>query len=294
MYVAMVDVPAVVGGGLVGLGGDALHPRQDDDHREADVLPGDDPDQGPDGDLRVREPVRLQEAQPQLLQHVVQRAARLQHERPAGADDDLGDDVRHEQQDPDHRLAAHLAVQQEGEQDRHRALDHEGEDHEERVVPQRGAEFRVREDGDVVLQADELRRRPEALPAVEAVVSGHHDREDDERDEDDQRRAGQDRDLQPGAPVDATRAPTRGQRDRRTAPARHRVRPGWARNPRAIPEGCHRTAPQAFLAALLTAWTMASGPPLPASMLTTPTLSALPTFWPYSVSSHWDTNGAAL
>ena len=54
----------------------------------------------------------------------------------------------------------------------------------------------------------------------------------------------------------------------------------------AVTESLMRLSAQPFAAALFTAATMSAGEPLPANMLTTPPFRALPTFWPYWVSSH--------
>ena len=125
----------------------------------------------PDGDLRVGQPVDRPVRQPDLGEQVVDRAVGLEHEAPAGADDDLGDHVGHEDQHPDDRAPAHLLVEQEREQHRGRALEDQGQHHDERrCAGQRLVERGVLQDHQVVLQPDEVGGRAEALPLEEAVV----------------------------------------------------------------------------------------------------------------------------
>ena len=174
------------------------------------------------------EPVLGEGAEADLVEQAVDGAVGLEHQAPAGADDDLGDDVGHEDEHPDQRLPAHRPVQQQREQERDRALQHQRQHDDDEVVPRASWNVRVLEDRDVVLQADEVGGRAVALPPEEAVVAGHDDREDDEAEEDHEGRAdehGDLEDLPPVAPA-ATRdrgrrvaGPTQG-RGRDSSPAR--------------------------------------------------------------------------
>ena len=55
--------------------------------------------------LGVGEPVLGERAEPDLLEQAVERAVGLEHEAPAGADDDLGDHVGHEDEHADRPTA---------------------------------------------------------------------------------------------------------------------------------------------------------------------------------------------
>ena len=237
----------------------------------------------------VGQPVGGECAEAEPLEQPVERAVGLEHEAPADADDDLGDHVGNEDQDADHRLEAHLAVQQQGEAEGDRALHHERHDRDEHVVTECLVERGIGEDDDVVAQPDEVDGGSVARPAEEAVVRRQHDREDHEGDEDDQRGPDEDREFEAGCP------PAPGTADRRSRPpaadptgaASERCPHRRSGVPGASAVVCEvsRTeaisfSPQDFAAASLTASTMACASPWPANMSTTATLSALPMFWP--------------
>ena len=180
--------------------------------------------------------------------------------------------------------AADVLVQQQREGERQRPLDDEGQHDDEAVVLERLLEGGVGEDHLVVIQADPVGGRAVALPAVEAVVGGEHDREDHEPHEHDDRGAGQERDFQPQAPSAAALARTRrrGRGVRRVPDSEGR--PGWPRPTAAVPRVSLIAPGQPFAAASLVALTMPAGVPLPANRFTTAAFIALPTFWPYCVS----------
>src|SRR5690606_15695775 len=217
-------------------------------------------------------------------------------EAPARPDDDLGEHVGHEDEHADDRPAADLLVQQERERDGSGPLEDQGEHDDVAAVQQRVVERGVPEDRQVVVEPDELGRRPEALPLEEPVVGRHHDGEDDEHQEHDDGRCREHDDLERLAPVGPL-APSRpGGRGRRlhAAPCHHgslrRGGPGRC----VLAQGVSHVPGYSIAAAALTASTMLCGSSSPASISTTPALRALPTFWPYSVSSQTDTYGASL
>ena len=167
--------------------------------------------------------------EPDLDQQVVDRAGGLEHEAPAGADDDLGHDVGHEDQHADDRAAAHLLVEQQRQPDGGRALEDQGRHHDEAVVHQRLVERAVAEDDERSSRSPTNSvGRAEALPLVEAVVRRHQHREDDERDEQQDGGAREDPDLQSLAPV-RSRCAAAG----RPGPAPWWRRPRPSRDPRA-------------------------------------------------------------
>ncbi len=220
---------------------------------------------------------------PMLCSASLTRAGYLEHQAEAGADDDLGDHVRDEDQDADEGPAADLLVQQQREADRQRPLNDEGQHDDQAVMLERLLEGGVGENDLVVAQSDPVGGRAVALPLVEAVVRGERDREDHEPHEHDDRGAGEERDFKPQAHSAAALA-----RTRRRGRGVHRV-PDLRCAPAAAAEGrgaqgmAHPTG-QPFAAASVAALTMPAGVPLPAIRFTTAAFSALPTFWPYCVS----------
>lgn len=208
-WICQYEAPSIAAASCSFLG-NALEPGEEQDHRESDVLPGDDHHQRPDRDVRIREPVVREESEAHLLQQVVERTAGLQHQAPSRSHDDLGDHVGDEDEDADQRLTAHPPVEQEGEQDRRRPLEDEREDQDEPVVRERVVEQRILQDREVVLEPDEVGRRAVALPAEEPVVARHQHREDDEGEEDEEGRPGQKDHFQPGGdPMPLLRHPGR-------------------------------------------------------------------------------------
>ena len=77
-------------------------------------------------------------------------------------------------------------------------------------MPERLVEQALLQNGDVVLEADEVGRPPEALPPEEAVIRGHHDRKDHKGEKHEDGRARQQCDFQTLGPTDS--APARAGR----------------------------------------------------------------------------------
>src|SRR6185437_15728105 len=123
------------------------------------------------------------------------------------------------------------------------------------------------------------------------VERGERDREDHERQEHEDRRSGQQRDLE-SHPGTAAAACGRSRRSRGRGLA-GRV-PDLSRALRLAPGGgvstqgvAHRVLTQSLAAAALVFATMSAALPWPAITLTTAVFMALPTLWPYSVSRNW-------
>ena len=105
----LVATRAVDERGLLDLARDVLQPREHDDHVEAEVLPRDDDEQRIEHDRAVRQPELDEEAKPDGLEHLVDHPAGVSINRKTMPAIDLGDDVRREEEQPQHRPAGELA-----------------------------------------------------------------------------------------------------------------------------------------------------------------------------------------
>ena len=198
---------AVDGGRLVQFVGDALQPGQHDQDREAEVLPADDAEHHPERDVGVAQPGTGPVVQADQFQQGVDEAVGGEQQLPGEAGDHLGQHVGDEDRGPDEGASLELAVQQHRRGDRQRPLDQDRGDQDGEVVADRLDEVRVGERLDVVAEADEPLQRGEPVPGEQAVHRGQAHRQDDEGEEDDQRGAGEERDLQPLAGLSRPEGP---------------------------------------------------------------------------------------
>ena len=166
---------------------------------------------------RVESPSQswMSPSRPTRRQRRVDDRVRLQHQREDDAGHGLRQDVRQEEQQAEDRPTAEAPIEQHRERKAERDLDEQREHDDQQVVADRGHEGLVAERGDVVLEADEVGQRREAVPLVEAVLHRLQDRQDDEDGVQDQGRQHEQPDREP--PGRESRAPARG-----AAQCRHR------------------------------------------------------------------------
>ena len=204
---------AVDGGRLPEGRVDALEPGQVEDHHVADVAPAGRDQDRPDVERRVPEPVDdVVLAGP--AQDVVDEPLRRVHLFPDEPDDRQRQDDRDEERALVDPRAAHLTVQQDGEEDPDRRRDEHERQQPQDVVPDGRPEERIgREQLLVVLQADEVLRGQRAGPTP--VRERQAERGD--------RRQPDEREAQEGRDADH-------QRHRHlVAPGQHRIAPTLAR-----------------------------------------------------------------
>ena len=123
--------------------------------------------------------------------------------------DDLGDDVRGEEEQPQDGPAGEVAVEQQRQSQREGDLDGQREDDDERVVRDRAEEDRVGQGALVVGQADEVGQRRQAVPLEEAVERGLGDGQQDEDHVEDERRQHEQGDRGPARSIGAPAARAR-------------------------------------------------------------------------------------
>ena len=99
--------------------GNGLHAGKHQNHGKTDVFPADQQQQRPNSDFRVGQPIGTIDAE--VGQNLIDGAFLLQQQAPSGADDDLGNDIRHEDEGADETTPLELLVQQQCEQDGERA-----------------------------------------------------------------------------------------------------------------------------------------------------------------------------
>ena len=182
----------------------ALQSGEEQDDREAEVLPAQHDEEGPEHDVLVGQPELAQAAEAQRLDHAVEGAVGLQQQLPGEPGDHLAEHEGHEDQDAEHRPPAHAPVEQQRDADRDRPLDREREADDAEVVPDRGLEDGVGERADVVVESDEPVERAQPVPVEEAVDRGEPDRQQHERHVHEQGRRDERHDQQ--APASASNA----------------------------------------------------------------------------------------
>ena len=84
----------------------------------------------------------LQVAEADGLERRVDGAVGLQEQLPRESRDDLGEDVRDEDEQPERAAALEAAVEQQGDRDGDRALDEQRHREDEEVVADRAGELR--------------------------------------------------------------------------------------------------------------------------------------------------------
>ncbi len=195
-------------------------PGEEEDDREADVLPGDHDEERVEDEPEVGEPELDEPAEADRPQRRVDEPVRLQDLEEDDRRDRLREHVRREEDEAQDAAAAQRPVEQQRDPERERELEAERERDEDRVVLHRLAEGGVAERLAVVVEPDEVGQRPEPVPGVEAVVNGLDDRDDDEDDVERDRRPDVQADLEP------LPAQTADGRPRSRAAGRQRFRTG--------------------------------------------------------------------
>ena len=188
---------AVHRGRLVQLARHALEAGEEEDDREADVLPRDHDEERVEDEPEVGEPELDEPAEPDALERRVDEAVGLEDLEEDDGGDRLREHVRREEDQPQEAAAAQRPVEQQRDAERERQLQQDRERDEDRVVLHRLPEGRVAECLAVVVEPDEVGQRAEPVPGVDAVVDRLDDRDDRGR-----RRRGEggreeERDLEP-------------------------------------------------------------------------------------------------
>ena len=169
-----------------------MHAGKHQNYGETDVFPADQQQQRPNSDLRVGQPIGTIDAE--VGQNLIDGALLLQQQAPSCADDDLGNDIRHEDEGADETTPLELLVQQQCEQDGERSLDDQRADHDLEGMQNCRLERGILKRCDVVLETNEftcLGGKSVTLPLIEAVISTQDDRQNHKADEQKNRRCGQ-------------------------------------------------------------------------------------------------------
>ena len=176
--------------------GIALEPGEQEDDPEADVLPRDHDEQRVEDDARrpataarARRGRRPQDAstKPSGWRSCSQITAVIASDSTYGANTTSRRNARPRSR----RLSSSASA------DAERELDQQRQRRDRQVVQHRVLEDVVRQRALVVVEADEVGHRAEAVPVVEAVVRSDADRHQHEADEQHERRAEQQRQLEP-------------------------------------------------------------------------------------------------
>ena len=175
------SVSAVDESGLADLLRRALQAREKEDDAKADVLPGGDAKHRPHHDIGVGEPELDETAETNGGQQGVKAAPGLEEQQPDHGGDGFGENVGDEDEEPQEGAAVDAAVEQQRDGEAQRQLDDDRQGGDEEVVEDAAREHRVREDADVVVEADEVVDGCKAVPLEEAVVGGRDQRHEDEQ-----------------------------------------------------------------------------------------------------------------
>ena len=194
---------SVDAGGVEVVGGDRVDRRQQDHHVEPREHPRGDQDQGRERGCGAREPRLSVVAQADGAEDQVCHApVVVVNPEPDHADDRVGHENGREPDGPEDLREGHARVEDQREPQRERNVDdgcHQSPG--QRVRRRLPEDLVAREDLAEVVQPDELVQHPEVhAEAVDAVVEGHEDRVDGEREVEEQRRAEKDGDGAPRAP----------------------------------------------------------------------------------------------
>ena len=154
-------------------------PGEEEDDREADVLPRDHDEERVEDEPEVGEPQVDEAAEPDE-RRTVDEPVRLEDLKEHDRGDRLREHVRREEDQAEESAAAQRPVEEERHAEGERQLEAQRQRDKDPVVVNRLAEPRVAERLAVVVQADEVGERPEAVPEVEAVTNRLDDRDDDE------------------------------------------------------------------------------------------------------------------
>ncbi len=175
---------AVDAGGVVELLGDPAERGTEEQHREADPLPGVDQDDDRQRGVGLPQPRLRQGLQTDGVEEGVQRAElRPQHQHPQVADDQRADQVGQRVERLEQALGDPPSVEKYGEGQPQRVLDQHRAEEEHHVVPERAHQLLVererREQVHEVLGPDEG-AASRALPVEQAVLQRREQRVDDE------------------------------------------------------------------------------------------------------------------
>ena len=175
-------VGAVDQGRLLELLRDALQPGQHEDHVEAEVLPRDDHEhrQHHEGRRRPASPGRGTRGPSPVSAESTKRVG-LEQQPEHDAGDGLGQDVRQEEQQPEHRPARNRRLSITASASENGIWIASDRTTTSRLLPMARPEAVARQRDLVVLEADEVGERREPVPLVQAEVGGLDDREHHEQ-----------------------------------------------------------------------------------------------------------------